>query len=63
MGYFFIPLLLWLLTVAVMDFKFRKVSNKIVIFGFLYLSFLVFYFEESYIYLNFIGFLFSFLFF
>ena len=36
MGYYLIPLLLWLVAVTVMDFKYRKVKNIVFLFGFSY---------------------------
>ena len=40
MEYFLIPLLLWLVIVAVMDFKYRKVKNIVFLFGFIYVFFI-----------------------
>lgn len=49
MTYYLIPLLLWLLAVTVMDFKYRKVKNILFIIGFLYTAAVVVFVEKFYL--------------
>ena len=46
MQLFLIPLLLWLIAVAVMDFKYRKVKNILFVVGVFYTATLVVFVEE-----------------